>query len=106
MHTLMNTTKKGSVRNIIFKEDDTWYGVALEFNIVESGDDPDIVNFNLQNAIQGYVESQQKIGGNRVSPLNQKADAEYEALWKKLSTNKPIPSPIMVKHFGYTNVEV
>ncbi len=35
-----NTLNKGSIRYIVFKEDDTWYGVALEFNIVESGDNP------------------------------------------------------------------
>ena len=100
----MNTTKKGKVRCILFKEKDAWYGVALEFNIVESGDDPDIVYFNLQEAIQGYVESQQKIGGSRVAPLNQKPDSEYEHLWKNLAAGKPVPSPISVRNFGYTNI--
>jgi predicted RNase H-like HicB family nuclease len=92
------------VRCIVFQEGDVWYGVALEFNIVESGDDPDVVLFNLNEAIQGYVESQQKVGGSRVAPLNQKADIEYEDLWNSLISDQPIPSPITVKHFGYTNV--
>ena len=35
-----NTLKRGSVRYIIFKEKDIWYGVALEFNIIEQGDNP------------------------------------------------------------------
>ena len=30
-----NTLERGSVRYIIFNEDNTWYGVGLEFNIVE-----------------------------------------------------------------------
>ena len=34
-----NTFKKGRVRVLIFKERGVWYGVALEFNIVESGSD-------------------------------------------------------------------
>jgi predicted RNase H-like HicB family nuclease len=100
----MNTPTKGQVRCIIFREGDTWYGVALEFNIVESGDSFDVVNFNLQEAIQGYVASQRKTKGSRVSPLNQKPDKEYENLWGKLAANKPIPSPIQVKYYGFTRV--
>ena len=100
----MNTPRKGKVRTIIFKEGDTWYGVALEFNIVEEGDSFDVVNFNLQEAIRGYVQSQRKIKGARVSPLNQKSDIEYEKMWNNLVADKPVPSPIRVKHYGYTQV--
>ena len=102
----MNTVQKGSVRCIIFKneEDNSWYGVALEFNIIESGDDPDVVRFNLDEAIQGYVESQNKIKGSRVAPLNQKPISEYEELWNNLNSAKPIPSPYYVKYYGVSNV--
>lgn len=100
----MNTTQKGKVRCIVFKERDSWYGVALEFNIVESADDAEVVNFNLQEAIRGYVNSQKKIKGSRVAPLNQKADAEYEKLWNIVVSNKPVPSPFQVKYFGFTTV--
>lgn len=100
----MNTVKQGSVRCIVFKEEETWYGVALEFNIVVEADDRDVVSFNLQEAIRGYIESQKKIGGSRVAPLNQKADLEYESLWNNLIEDKPIPSPITVSQFGYTSI--
>ncbi|MDE2020551.1 MAG: hypothetical protein KGJ13_09470 [Patescibacteria group bacterium] len=100
----MNTAKKGAVRSIVFREKDTWYGVALEFNIVVEGEDYDVVMFNLQEAIRGYVNSQKKIKGSRVAPLNQKPDSEYESIWNKLQTNKPIPSPIDVRYFGFTRV--
>ncbi len=100
----MNTTKKGSIRCIIFKDGDTWYGVALELNIVESADDADVVRFNLDEAIQGYVESQKKLKGTRVSPLNQKPIKEYSDLWKILVTGKAIPSPYKVRSFGFTRV--
>lgn len=100
----MNTGKKGRVRCITFEEGGVWYGVALEFNIVVSGDDPDVVSYNLQEAIQGYVESMRKIGGSRSAPLNQKVDSEYENLWKNLDKGRPIPSPISVRNFGYTNI--
>lgn len=100
----MNTAQKGTVRSIVFKDGDTWYGVALEFNIVESGDDFDVVMFNLHNAITGYVESQKKIKGSRFAPLNQKSDPEYEAMWKNLHALKPIKSPYHVKYFGVTQI--
>ncbi|MCX6717363.1 MAG: hypothetical protein NTU76_01640 [Candidatus Taylorbacteria bacterium] len=100
----MNTTQKGSVRCIVFKDSDTWYAVALEFNIVESSDDPMVAQNNLDEAIRGYVESQRKIKGSRVAPLNQKTDSEYESLWGKLVSNKPIPSPYKVRSFGFTKI--
>ena len=100
----MNSPQKGSVRCIVFKDEDTWYGVALEFNIVESGDDADVVRFNLDEAIAGYIESQRKIKGSRVSPLNQQTDEEYETLWAKLQAGEAIPSPYEVKYFGFSRL--
>ena len=100
----MNTPKKGSIRCIIFKEGNTWYGVALEFNIVITSDDANIVAFNLDEAIRGYVESIRKLKGTRVSPLNQKPMKEYSDLWEKLVNEKPIPSTFKVRSFGFTRV--
>ncbi len=82
-----NTLQKGSVRYIVFKEGNTWYGVALEFNIVESGDDPKAVLFMLFEAISGYVESARRIKA-RPHILNQKAEQEYEDLWDNLKERK------------------
>ena len=87
---LMNTPKKGSIRCIIFKDGNTWYGVALEFNIVEAGDDPREVLLSLFEAIRGYVKSAQKIKA-RLHILNQKTDTEYEDLWNKLQEKKGVP---------------
>lgn len=101
---MTNIPKKGVVRTIIFKDGGSWYGVALEFNIVESGDDFDVVMFNLQEAIRGYVESQKKIKGGRYYPLNQKPVAEYEEMWKNLHSPKPIPSPYNVRYYGITKI--
>ncbi len=104
---MKNTLKKGLVRHIIFKEkeDDTWYAVGLEFNIVVEGDSPEVAYFNLQEAIAGYVESlnKSKIGGLRTDHLlNQKPDSDYENLWTILNGNKPIPSPYQQIHsFGH-----
>ncbi len=33
-----NTLRNGQVRNVIFREGNSFYGVALELNIVEQGD--------------------------------------------------------------------
>lgn len=82
-----NTLQKGSVRFIIFREGDTWYGTCLEFNIVESGDTPQEAMILLFEAAQGYLESAKKIKA-RPSILNQKSDTEYEDMWTDLQEAK------------------
>ncbi len=100
----MNTPKKGRVRYIVFKEDDTWYAAGLEFNMVESADDPRIALNNLLDAMAGYIESCKKVRGARVSPLNQKTDPEYEKLWSIASSPKRVKSPFLINTFGVTNL--
>jgi len=100
----MNTPEKGSFRHIVFRDGDTWYAVALEFNIVESSDDPKLAFLNLLQAVEGYVISCNKIKGARVSPLNQKTDPEYETLWKSLNSEEPIKSPYEISMFGVSKV--
>jgi len=92
---MKNTIKNGQVRVLIFKEKNVWYGVALELNIVESGDDPREVMFTLDEAVRGYVKaaSKAKLGP---SVLNQKSDAEYEKIWNQVKSKKPIKSPLKV----------
>ena len=85
-----NTLQKGGVRYIVFKERSKWYAVALEFNIVEAGDDPREVLLSLFEAIRGYVKSARKIKA-RPHILNQKTDAEYESLWIKFQEKKGAP---------------
>ena len=85
-----NTLQKGRVRYIVFKERSKWYAVALEFNIVEAGDDQREVLLSLFEAIRGYVKSAQKIKA-RLHILNQKTDTEYENLWNKLQEKKGVP---------------
>jgi hypothetical protein len=101
MGTFKNTAQKGSVRTIIFREGRTWYGVALEFNIVESGNDPRNVSASLLEAITGYIESVKK-AKERPFALNQKPDKEYEKLWGKLEkkTYRSVRSPYEVYAFG------
>jgi len=78
-----NLPNRGSVRYIIFKQNGTWYGVALEFNLVEESDDPLRVMASLFQAIKGYVETVRKLK-LRPMALNQKPDKEYEKLWAVL----------------------
>jgi predicted RNase H-like HicB family nuclease len=94
-----NTLQKGSVRNVIFREGRVWYGVALEFNIVETGDDAQEVMILLEEAVRGYLASARK---NKLNPaiLNQKSDPEYERLWLGKNNPKSIPSPIQVHTFS------
>lgn len=94
-----NTLNKGSVRTIIFREGKTWYGVALEFNIVEAGDDAQEVMILLEEAVRGYLASARK---NKLNPaiLNQKSEQEYEKLWLGKDNPRLIPSPIQVHTFS------
>lgn len=90
-----NTKNKGRVRILVFKERAVWYGVALEFNIVESGDDPKKVLLSLEQAIRGYVKAAKKakLGS---SVLNQKTEKEYEDIWNQVQTNNLIRSPYQI----------
>lgn len=102
----MNTLQKGQVRYIVFrdKEKDTWYAAGLEFNIVESGDDPRVALLNLFDALDGYVQSMRKVKGARLSPLNQKTDPDYEILWDVVTAPKKIRSPFEISTYGITTV--
>ena len=100
----MNTPKKGKFRHIVFKDGDTWYAVALEFNIVESNDDPKLAFLSLLNAVSGYVKSVSKIKGTRFDALNQKPDKEYDRLWSILNSPKSIKSPFQVHMYGVASV--
>jgi hypothetical protein len=75
-----NTLQRGSTRYLVFKDGDTYFGTALELNIVVEGDSPAETFFLLLDAIGGYIEAARKIK-IRDSVLNQSADPEYEAMW-------------------------
>lgn len=100
----MNTPQKGKFRHIVFKDGDTWYAVALEFNIVESSDDPKVAFMSLMDAVAGYIEACKKLKGARMAPLNQKADSDYEKLWKTITSPKTVKSPFVVDMFGYSRI--
>ena len=100
-----NTLQKGDVRVLIFKKGRNWIGVALDFNIVEVGDDSSEIMIALDEAIKGYVISARK-SKLRPSVLNQTAEKEYEDLWDKLENNKTIPSPIQVHSFGRRSLSI
>ncbi|MDP2789530.1 MAG: hypothetical protein Q8O51_00145 [bacterium] len=86
-----NTLDKGSVRYVIFNEDGTWYGVALEFNIVVEGDDQASIYLNLVDAVRGYLAAarSRKI---RPTVLNQTVSPEYLQLWSDLESGKKMPT--------------
>jgi hypothetical protein len=48
-------------RYIVFRDRGTWYAVALEFNIIESSDNPKLAFFSLLQAVEGYIKSVKKI---------------------------------------------
>ena len=97
-----NTLQKGNVRCIIFRDRDMWYGVGLEFNIVEQGDTPREAMLLLFEAVSGYLESARKIKA-RPYILNQEIDREYERMWDSLKEHKKIPAK-EVFFFGNLNI--
>lgn len=100
-----NTIKEGKFRHIVFKDKGIWYAVALEFNIVESAEEPKLAFFNLIQAVDGYVVAMKKVKGIRnFTALNQKADPEYEAMWNNLYAKKPVPSPYQISMHGIATV--
>jgi hypothetical protein len=106
----MNTLQKGSVRYLFFKDKKTWYGVAFELNIVESGDDPLVVRGMLFAAIDGYLATVRGVKGARVNHvLNQHTDPLYEKMWATTQVREPsrkVPtlSPYQVLQWGALSV--
>ncbi len=95
---MKNSVQKGEVRIISFKKRGLWYAVALEFNIIETGKSFSEAMQQLQESIEGYVETVKK-ANLRPHPLNQIPLKEYEQIWKnheKKINKKGIPSPFYV----------
>ena len=90
--TPKNTYYQTTVRGVVFHEKGTWYGVALEFNIVVDGDSPEVVMDSLSQAIRNYFEAAKK---NKldVRVLNQKTEPEYEAMWTAVETRRQDKKP-------------
>lgn len=98
-----NSVKKGTVRFIIFKERETWFGVALEFGIVIDADSSEDAYTQLQDATHSYLESFRdgSIRESEAEPLlNKTAEPEYEELWNRYHARQPIPSPITIRSVG------
>lgn len=98
-----NTLQRGSVRFIIFRDGDTWYGTCLEFNIVEEGSTPREAYILLSEAVIGYLESARKIK-TRPHILNQRTDPEYEMLWNSLQEKGRKKVEKKVFSFGSLNI--
>src|SRR3989344_3633292 len=110
----MNTLHKGRFRWIIFKDGKDWIGTALEFNITVTGEDPRVVEVELNEAVQGHLDAARKLKGIRTHQvqalLNQDAEAEYEERWKaaRESMRGNVPSPLAndIYRFGVANLAI
>ena len=82
-----NTLKKGSVRFLIFRDKESYFGIALEFNVMVEASSPQEAFIFLNEATKGYIEAARKI---KIRPmvLNQKTDAEYEKMWQEYHNRK------------------
>ena len=97
---------------MIFKEGKSWVGAALEFDGVVTGDDPRVVEAELNEAVLGYLESAKKLKGIRTQKinaiLNQEPAEEYEKRWsavrKSLQTSVSPPLSVDMYKFGIANL--
>ena len=105
IYKFANTLEKGSYRHIVFQDGKTWYAVALEFNLVVSAAEPVVALVELYEAVAGYLESVKK-SKSRPFALNQRADKEYEELWKALTGKKTanVKSPYNIYNYGVANL--
>lgn len=107
MKKYRNTPTKGSVRVIVYKDEKEkcWYGVALEFNLVVSGDTKEEVQYELSEAIAGYIETLRNIKGLKdFSPLNQTPNTLHEKMWNSIEANKKVPSPYKIEFHGVQQI--
>lgn len=82
-----NTLKKGSVRFLIFRDRESYFGVALEFNVMVEASNPEEAFIFLNEASHGYLEAARKTK-LRPKVLNQKTDPEYEKMWQEYQDRK------------------
>ncbi len=82
-----NTLKKGSVRFLIFRDGESYFGVALEFNVIVEAANPQEAFLFLNEAANGYLEAARKVK-LRPGVLNQKTDPEYEKMWQEYQSRK------------------
>lgn len=82
-----NTLKKGSVRFLIFRDGESYFGVALEFNVIVEAANPQEAFLFLNEAANGYLEAARKVK-LQPSVLNQKTDPEYERMWQEYQSRK------------------
>ncbi|MFH1171210.1 MAG: hypothetical protein V1778_01550 [bacterium] len=82
-----NTVQRGQVRFIVFEDEGTWYGVALELNIVVDAESHQQALVELTHAVRDYVHTVH-MSKLRDSVLNQEVSNEYAQLWKDLENGK------------------
>lgn len=87
MKKFQNTLQKGSVRYLVFKDNDVFFGAALEFNLIVEATTQIEALVLLNEATQGYLESARKIK-LRPHVLNQNPDPEYEKMWQEYQERK------------------
>jgi hypothetical protein len=82
-----NTLKNGSVRFLIFRDGESYFGAALEFNIMVEAANPEEAFIFLNEAARGYLEAARK---TKIRPnvLNQKTDPEYVKMWQDYQDRK------------------
>jgi hypothetical protein len=103
---MVNTPTQAAVRFLVFKEEGSWYAVALELGIVVDDDSPDAAFSSLLDAIRGVIslESDPKYQGSTF--YRPEIDPEYERMWQEHQERgaNPIQSPYQISMSGIRQV--
>ena len=75
------------MRFLIFRDGESYFGVALEFNVIVEAASPEEAFLFLNEASFGYLEAARKVK-LRPRVLNQKTDPEYEKMWQEYQGRK------------------
>ena len=102
---MYNTPTHTAIRYIVFKEEGTWYAVALDLGIVFDGETPDGTLINLFKAIDDLIELQSEPQFEGKSFHVPEIDPEYEAMWNQaVAGDRLIESPYQIYTTGLRQV--
>lgn len=80
---MRNTKEKGFIRIVVFPYKDHFVGACLDFNIIEEGENPQLLQASLLESALGYIETVRK-EGLEDELLNQAAPKEYWSKYEQL----------------------
>ena len=97
----MLTKIQNAIRYIVFKEDEVWYAVALEFSVVVDAETPEEALLCLFEAITLVLEEKEEAEREGKKLFIPAPNPEYENLWIQFTDQSgPSQSPYKIYTAG------